>query len=357
MRESKIYQQVKEYLMQAIASGQMKVGEAIYSENKLCRILKVSRTSVRHAIRMMAAENVLESRKGVGTFVRTQFPPRTIALINHHTRALRYTELDRYYTGIIYGIERRVTESSGRFEMFSAPLTKPEKVMTQTGHLAADGVIIDGNFQGAFKSLACFRNAFRASVVIDGNPLETRTDSVAPDWAQGYRELLTACPPKGPILYVYDGSLARRCWGKECFFQALKELQIPYPVAELDYTANLSSDMLINVSREYYMFPHLDEVFHQNKFRHIFCGSDRTALMVLAYLKSRKYRIPEDVSVCGLGGVDFTEAVRPALTTLYVNTEEMGAAAVDLLFASLAGKKSANRVLIPVRPLYRESFL
>lgn len=217
-------------------------------------------------------------------------------------------------------------------------------------------MIIDGNFQGEFKSLACFRNTFRACVVIDGNPLGTRTASVAPDWEQGYRELLITCPPQGPILYVYDGSLARRCWGKECFFQVLKRLQISYSVVALDYTANLSSDLLANVSREYYMFPHLDEVFHQTNFRHIFCGSDRTALMVLEYLKSRKYRIPEDVSVCGLGGVDFTAAVHPALTTLYVNTEEMGAAAVDLLFASLAGKGSANRVLIPVRLLYRESF-
>ena len=355
MRNSKIYQQVKEYLMQAISSGQMKVGEAIYSENKLCRILKVSRTSVRRAIRMMVAENVLESRQGVGTFVRTQSPPQTIALINYHTRSLRYTDLDHYYMGIIYGVERRASESNCRFEMYSSPIVKQEKVMPLTRHLEADGVVIDGNFQGVFKSLACFRNAFRACVVIDGNPQETRTASVVPDWESGYRELLTTLPPQGSILYVYDGSLPRRCWGKQCFFQILKELGIQYPALELDYTANVPSDLLHIVAREYLLFPRLDEIFHQKRFRHIFCGSDRTALQVLEYLKSRKYRIPEDVTLCGLGGVDFSEAVHPSLTTLYVNTEEMGSAAVDLLLTLLAGRQTSNCIPIPVRPLYRDS--
>ena len=52
MSADKIYQQVAAYLKQSIASGELKIGDAIYSENLLCEKLGVSRTSVRKAIRL-----------------------------------------------------------------------------------------------------------------------------------------------------------------------------------------------------------------------------------------------------------------------------------------------------------------
>ena len=39
--------------------GELKIGDAIYSENLLCEKLGVSRTSVRKAIRLMIEENIL----------------------------------------------------------------------------------------------------------------------------------------------------------------------------------------------------------------------------------------------------------------------------------------------------------
>ena len=48
-----------------------KSGEALPSETKLSEMLNVSRTSVREAVKILIAENLLEIRRGVGTFVRT----------------------------------------------------------------------------------------------------------------------------------------------------------------------------------------------------------------------------------------------------------------------------------------------
>ena len=70
MAKDKIYQQVAAFLKRSIESGELKAGEAIYSENLLCEKLGVSRTSVRKAIRMMVEANILESHQGKGTFIK-----------------------------------------------------------------------------------------------------------------------------------------------------------------------------------------------------------------------------------------------------------------------------------------------
>lgn len=50
-------------------------GDKIPNENDLAVILKVSRTTLREAIRILAAHRVLEIRRGLGTFVREDFDP------------------------------------------------------------------------------------------------------------------------------------------------------------------------------------------------------------------------------------------------------------------------------------------
>ena len=50
MRKDTLYQKIVDYLKGKIASGELKIGDAIYSENLLCERFGVSRTSVRKAV-------------------------------------------------------------------------------------------------------------------------------------------------------------------------------------------------------------------------------------------------------------------------------------------------------------------
>ena len=61
--------QAAEYIKKDILSGKYKVGEKYLSENELCRILTVSRTTVREAVRVVTAMGLLEIRSGCGAFV------------------------------------------------------------------------------------------------------------------------------------------------------------------------------------------------------------------------------------------------------------------------------------------------
>lgn len=72
------YQRIKAYVLEKIRRGNWKQGDAIPTEQALCRIFKVSRMTVNRAMRELAADQVLIRRKGSGTYVA---PPRPQAAL------------------------------------------------------------------------------------------------------------------------------------------------------------------------------------------------------------------------------------------------------------------------------------
>ncbi|AZQ77840.1 FadR family transcriptional regulator [Flaviflexus ciconiae] len=62
------------YIRERINSGDWPVGEAIPKEPELMEILSVGRSTVREAVRSLASLGILETQKGVGTFVRSRTP-------------------------------------------------------------------------------------------------------------------------------------------------------------------------------------------------------------------------------------------------------------------------------------------
>ena len=66
---SKVYEQVAEQLQKRILQ-QLKPGDLLPAERELARLLGVSRSSIRDAIRSLELIGLLEPRQGVGTIVR-----------------------------------------------------------------------------------------------------------------------------------------------------------------------------------------------------------------------------------------------------------------------------------------------
>jgi GntR family transcriptional regulator, transcriptional repressor for pyruvate dehydrogenase complex len=65
-----VYQIVQEKLQELISSGEIGLGQRLPSERDLAERFRVSRNSVREAIRGLTEKNVLESRRGDGTYLR-----------------------------------------------------------------------------------------------------------------------------------------------------------------------------------------------------------------------------------------------------------------------------------------------
>lgn len=74
----------------------------------------------------------------------------------------------------------------------------------------------------------------------------------------------------------------------------------------------------------------------------LFCATDRMAMGAYDAIKERGLSIPEDVAVVGFDNQELISAyLRPALTTVALPFEEMGALGVETLAALNAGKKVA----------------
>lgn len=64
-----LYYQVQNVLREQIASGKYKPGEKLPTENEMIEQFGVSRMTVRQALAKLAAQNLIESRRGSGSYV------------------------------------------------------------------------------------------------------------------------------------------------------------------------------------------------------------------------------------------------------------------------------------------------
>lgn len=64
-----LYHQVLDQIRGRVESGEWVQGERVPSERRMAELLDVSRITVRHAVRLAAAEGLVQQRRGVGTFV------------------------------------------------------------------------------------------------------------------------------------------------------------------------------------------------------------------------------------------------------------------------------------------------
>ncbi|MEH7252982.1 LacI family DNA-binding transcriptional regulator [Neobacillus niacini] len=87
----------------------------------------------------------------------------------------------------------------------------------------------------------------------------------------------------------------------------------------------------------------------------IVVGSDPMALGVLRALHESGIHVPTDVSVVSFDDIEAAAYVNPRLSTVKVHGEEMGRAAVKLLYDRLLGRKIPMKVILPTELIIRDS--
>jgi len=91
MKDSSLprYQQVKEFILSRIDSGELQAEMKIESENRLVELLGVSRMTVNRALRELTAEGKLRRIQGAGTFVASQKPQSALLEVQSIAREIR----------------------------------------------------------------------------------------------------------------------------------------------------------------------------------------------------------------------------------------------------------------------------
>jgi len=87
----------------------------------------------------------------------------------------------------------------------------------------------------------------------------------------------------------------------------------------------------------------------------IMAGNDKMAIGAMRYLKTRKLRVPEDVSVVGMDDVPAAEFSNPGLTTIRHDLYGIGAKAVDGALSLFRHDQDRVQQVLPVQLIVRES--
>jgi GntR family transcriptional regulator len=85
---TKAYAIVADKLRRQIASGKLPPGAQLTAERELCAEFGVSRITIRHAVRLLAEEGLLQRRHGSGTYVKPN-PTQRIPLMIDYTGSMR----------------------------------------------------------------------------------------------------------------------------------------------------------------------------------------------------------------------------------------------------------------------------
>src|ERR1044071_8871226 len=79
VKRSRIYEHIVEQIHALIREGRWAPGDQIPPERELAERFRVSRTSVREALRALEMQGVIDSRQGGGAFVRPGGPEALVA--------------------------------------------------------------------------------------------------------------------------------------------------------------------------------------------------------------------------------------------------------------------------------------
>jgi len=70
----RVFEQGVEQIRSLIEHGDIAQGEKLPTEQELCEALKMSRSSIREALRVLEAEGLIETHRGAGTYVPANIP-------------------------------------------------------------------------------------------------------------------------------------------------------------------------------------------------------------------------------------------------------------------------------------------
>lgn len=72
VKKTRVYDEIVDKIKDMIEKGRLQSGEKLPGERELAEVFRVSRSSVREALRSLATQGFLESRQGDGTYIARQ---------------------------------------------------------------------------------------------------------------------------------------------------------------------------------------------------------------------------------------------------------------------------------------------
>ncbi len=298
------------------------------------------------------------TKKGTqgGTSQPTSSAIKDIGFILTHSDA---DALDLFWAYILHGAETEARKQHIRLTYQAIPLSQaPQMLMSKAYEMRVDGLLLVGPTD--IETIRTIQQTHLPLVLVDNyvHVPEQQPDALLSDNIEGTRDAITYLVSMGHRRIAFLGGYSamqptrNRVYSfeqrKEGYLSALRDADIPID-ERLIVECNAGSSDDVNAAVK-----HLLDA--QTSFTALFCVNDPVAFWAIRALRERGVSVPEDVSIIGFDDVVLAEHLNPALTTLHVNKEAMGVAAVRQLLIRHAEPDEPNvRTILGVRLVKRDS--
>ncbi|HAX73288.1 MAG TPA: LacI family transcriptional regulator [Firmicutes bacterium] len=255
--------------------------------------------------------------------------------------------IDPYYMAIRLAIETYCDTHQISLQKFSLPTHYNDEIKT----LHVDGLIVLGKFSEA--ELQKLHHQYAHLVVVDCWSDLYEVDVVVADLKQATKQMISHLNTKSihqigficGIEQTLDGQelLDRRLLTYKKQMQRLK-LFDPNDIYLGQFSADSGYDIMTNIIK------------HHSLCQAYIIASDAMAIGCLKALNEHQIKVPDVVSIISYGNISLSQFTIPSLSTIEMNTKQMGEAAIELLVERITTHRQiAKKVIIPTQLIKRDS--
>jgi len=344
------HEQLRNYLIAQVESGKLNGGEALPSEHRLAEILGIARSTVRQALSTLEQSGIVRRIHGKGTFIHEEARQRLkkgqdlFALILPETSGGFYPSLQVSFEAAAGASHNQVIVCNTNNEIDKqgnsilqlmdlhvagvaiVPTTSPETPLFHIRQLHERGIPV----------VCCSRPVHGAQVPLLAIPFEEigqRAGTLIRE--HGHQRVVMMSPFQTTSGLAYNSGF-RKGLGNG--------IQL-----ETFFGTSTSPDAF---SQEDRIAAELARLFQQQSPpTAIFTTFDSLAELIYLHLQRTGLKIPEDVSLIGVGGTRRLGALTNRLTSITIDEVRMGAEAIELLEKMRTGKLPLSTNELRVMPV------
>lgn len=364
--QKKKYEIVREYILESIYGGMFQPNMMIMSESDLCKIFKVSRIVVRHALDELVAKGVLYKIQGKGTFVEKDYA-KNLAKIESKKVGIIVPRMSHFIEKITSALCAEFSRQSYFYKIEQVGNNQDAEIQSlkTIASEGVNGVIIFTSYADhQVKKLADYINAGIPIVFIDRFVEEWPFDAVVGMDYEAGKDAVKHLHEVHGISRIgffsseraFITSVAKRCEG---VIDGLKELKLPvnrevlHPVnmfqtEKFDTAETIDHNISLSIER------FLDSPFFDCEA--VVISNDITAVNFINVCERKNIRIPEDLKIISFMNDMYANLISPSLTTFDQNVGKLGYRAAKQLIKRIEGEDVPPEIIrIPYKLVTRNS--
>ena len=338
------YQQLKDYLIAKISSGQYSSNFQLASESQLCEQFNLSRNTTRQALQELEQAGYIYRIRGKGTFVRENIPQKSkkIAFLIFDTNYMTYPVT----ANLIKGIDEVLCKNGYALDILASKRSLTTEQIDKLKSTYAGFLI--GAYQIEEAILSELLNSSCPYFFVK-NYLDAYKDkAILIDFEKaGFlsaQHLITCgCQNLGLVYAGEEINISRD------FANGVRKAALEYGcmLKQINqkicsFNSTLDSSTIANE-------------FITQKVDGIACFGDEFALSLLEEFKQKQLYIPQDIKVVGCNNILLAKFSQPSLTTLELPTYELGQLAANHLLNVINGQPLDKKIVLEPELIIRKS--